>query len=107
MLDSIGPGKAHVWGWYVLIGGAVCIVGVLGSPRLWFLEWSGLLLVGTAAGIYAWVAANTLDSVPGRAAGVLLLTALTVLLLARWVRVISDELQDRHELPSASRHERA
>lgn len=93
MLDVIGRRGAFVWGMFQLIGGLVCLGGVLmrrGARGDWFGEFVGIPLVATAVVIYGVVASRTLGGVPGRLAGIFLFGMLISLLVVRWLRVHDD-----------------
>lgn len=102
MLEVIGAQWSRVWGLFLLFGGLVCLIGVLmprGTRGDWFGEFVAIPLVASAVAVYAGVALKTVDLVPGRLAGALLLLGLAVLISVRWFRVRDDAKKSTTSTP--------
>lgn len=99
MLETIGVRGARVWGFYMLLGGGVCLAGVLmrrGARGDWLGEFVGIPLVVVALLVFGGVAIDTLEGVPGRLAGICLFGMLASLLIVRWLRVWDDGRNSTH-----------
>jgi hypothetical protein len=79
--SEIGPVLTAVWGWFLLAGGALGVVGALSG--WWWIERSGILAAGTGALIYVIVLA-TLTPPGARLVVIGLVCVILAGMAARW-----------------------
>lgn len=92
MAEQIGVTWATVWGVYVFVGAGGCLVGILTGVWLW--EYVCVHLLGSAMAVYAGIIFTTVEGVPGRSVGALLLVVLSLVLFARWATVHAEAQSD-------------
>lgn len=91
-VHRLGPLMTTVWGWLVLIGGAL---GLIGCPRgWWWLERSGIIAAGTGAVIYI-IAVVSMTPPGSRLFHALWVAIVLVGLAARWTMIRGAQLDPR------------